>query len=195
MKNYRDKNAVIYAIPGGGVPLGYYLAKDFNFPMELLFVKKIAHPDHRKPSIGAVSLADRIIDERLNVPDAYIKNEISRIRKSLKAKQKLFSEGNQPLDVAGKYAIIVDDGIETGKTMISAIRMIRKLNPSKIAVVTPVASWKGAALVDRATDDFVCLHTVNNSGDVSLNYLNFPKVSDREIGQMLKAANRLDNAA
>ncbi len=194
MKNFREKNAVIFAIPGGGVPIGYYLAKDYGFPLELVFAKKINNPVNGKPSVGAVTLTDQIIDERLNVPDVYIQNEVTRIRKALRSQCKLFAEDHISVPVEGKYAIIVDDGIASGNTMLSAIRMVKNMKPSKIAVVVPVAALEAAARIEKFVDDFVCLHTVNNV-DVSINYLNFSKISDREIIQLRKAANRLESAA
>ena len=194
MKNYRGKDAIIYSIPGGGVPLGYYLAKDLNLPMELLFSKKIMYPQNGKSAIGAVTLTDHFIDERLNIPDAYSKNEVNRIRKVLNEQEKLFADGREKAALKGKHAILVDDGIATGNTMLSAIRLIRKYNPAKITVVVPVSSSDAAARIRSEADEFVCLHTVSSS-DISSHYLHYPKVSDKEIVQLHKAANRLENAA
>ena len=162
LRNYRNENGVIYAIPGGGVPIGYYLAKDYNFPMHLLLSKKIKHPHENGLSIGAVGVHDQMIDERLNIPPSYIKNEISKIRKSFKDRYGNMMDVHQKSDLKGKMVFIVDDGIETGNTMLSAIRMVRAQNPKKIIVVTPIASSNSVAKIEKEADDFYCLHILKN---------------------------------
>ena len=195
LRGYRNEDAIVYAIPGGGVPIGYYLSKDYNFPMQLLITKKIEHPKSKGLSIGAVSLGDRFIDERLNVPESYIRNEVTRIRKSLRDRYTKLMEEHPSIDARGKVVIIVDDGVASGNTILSAIRMMRSKRPKKIIVAVPLAPYEAAARIEKEADDFICLHTIKNSASVGLNYINYSKVTDKEIHQLLKATNRLDRAA
>src|SRR4030095_4498010 len=178
LRNYRNENGIIYAIPGGGVPIGYYLAKDYNFPMHLLISKKIQHPKEKDLSIGAVGLHEQMVDERLNIPASYIRNQVTRIRKSLHERYSKML-GGQKNDVKGKMVFIVDDGIETGNTMLAAIRMVRAQNPKKIIVVTPVCSSSAAPKIIKEADDFHCLHILKNSIGLGINYLNFSSVTDK----------------
>src|SRR5438094_586340 len=126
LKKYKDEDVIVLAVPRGGVPIGYHIAKNYNFPLELLLTKKIGHPWSNELAIGAVSLENHIIDDRHNIPESYIESEIERIRQSLKERYKKFMGNRKPADVENKIVIIVDDGIATGNTLLAAIRMIRQ---------------------------------------------------------------------
>ena len=99
LEKYKNERGVVFAIPRGGVPIGYYIAKHYNLPLELLLTKKIGHPGNEEFAIGAVSLEDYIIDERHNIPESYIENEIKRIRESLKERYKKFMGDRKPVDI------------------------------------------------------------------------------------------------
>lgn len=191
---YKNTNAIVFALPRGGVPIGYYIAKHYNLPLELLLTKKIGHPLNEEVAIGAVSLEDYIIDERYNIPESYIENEIKQIRESLKERYKKFMGDREPVDVEGKIVIIVDDGIATGNTLLAAIGMIRQKHPKKIVVAVPVAPREMAEKIKNQVDDFICLHEADGFYGVGQYYLDFSQVSDEEVIQLLKKANHIENA-
>ena len=195
MKNYSTEDSVIYAVPGGGVPLGYYLAKNYNFPMELVHTKKISHPKKSDVTVGAVNLQDHVVDESLNISSNYIKDEVLRIRQTLQEYAKKFSTSLKPASSKNKVFIVVDDGASTGNTLLAAIRQLRQFNPRKIVVALPVASVHALEKLRAAADEIVCLHTLDNVIGVSNNYLNYSKLSDQEIFQLLSASNRAMTAA
>ena len=94
-EKYKDTNAVILAVPRGGVPIGYYLARHFNFPLDLLMTKKLGHPSNEEYAIGAVGLEDSIIEEMRGIPQEYIQKETARIHHQLKERyKKLWEKGN-----------------------------------------------------------------------------------------------------
>src|SRR5256885_2358004 len=123
LEKYKNERGIVLAVPRGGVPIGYYIAKHFNLPMELLMTKKIGHPLHSEFAIGSVSLDSHIIDDMYGIPQEYFENEISEIRKSLKERYRKFMGERAPVDLENKIVIITDDGIATGNTILATIKV------------------------------------------------------------------------
>jgi putative phosphoribosyl transferase len=195
LNKYRNENGLILAVPRGGVPIGYPIAKMYNLPLELLMTKKIGHPSHPEFAIGAVSLEDHIIDEYHNIPQSYIDSEVGRIRKSLKERYKKFMGNRNPVNLENKTVIIVDDGIATGNTILSAVKMIKQKKPKKIVVAAPVSTYEASQKIKPLVDDFICLYMPEPFIGVGLHYIDFTQVSDEEVIQLLKDANHLEDAA
>jgi putative phosphoribosyl transferase len=195
LEKYKNERGVIFAVPRGGVPIGYYIAKKYNLPLELLVTKKIGHPLNSELAIGAVSLEGHIIDKYHNISAGYIENEIKNIRESLKERYKKFMGAKTPVDVENKIVVIVDDGVATGNTLFSAIQMIRQKNPKKIVVAVPVSPESTAKEIKKLVDDFICPHEIQDFVGVGLYYDDFSEVSDEEVTRLLKDANYIENAA
>jgi len=195
LEKYKNDRGIVLAVPRGGVPLGFYIAKKYNFPLELLLTKKIGHPLNSEVAIGAVSLEDHIVDDRHNIPESYIENEIRHIRQSLKERYKMFMGNRTAVDIENKTVIIVDDGVATGNTLFSAIKMIRKQKPKKIVVAVPVSPKDTADKIRRLVDDFICLYVLKDFTGVGAYYYDFSEVSDEDVLQYLKEANHIENAA
>jgi putative phosphoribosyl transferase len=195
LQKYRNERGVVMAVPRGGVPIAYPIAKAYNFPLELLMTKKIGYPGQEEFAIGAVSLEDHIVDEQYGIPKEYIESEVSRIRESLKERYKTFMGDHQPVDLENKVVIIVDDGMATGNTILSSIKMLRKHKPQKIVVAVPVAPRETAEKIRQHVDDFICLYHPEPFIGVGLYYMDFTQVSDEEVVQLLKNANHMDDVA
>lgn len=196
LKKYASEQEVVFAVPRGGVPIGYHIAKHYNLPLELLLTKKIGHPGSEELAIGAVSLEDYIVDERHDIPQSYIEAEVKRIRTALQARYKKFmGEDHKIMDLKNKVVIIVDDGIATGNTMLAAIKMLRKKNPKKIVVAVPVAPPDTISKIRQYADDIVCLYTPDDFFGVGQFYNDFSEVSDEEVIELLKEANMFGAAA
>lgn len=196
LEKYKHEQGVVFAVPRGGVPIGYYIAKHYNLPLELLLTKKIGHPWSEELAIGAVSLDGHIIDPRHNVPETYIEGEIKKIREALKERYKKFMGDNHvPIDIENKIVIIVDDGIATGYTMLAAIKMIKQKNPKKIIVAVPVAPPETVKKIKEQVDNFICLHSPEDFFGVGQFYEDFSQVSDEEVIQLLQEANAFGAAA
>lgn len=191
LDKYKTEPAVIFAVPRGGVPLGFVLARHFDFPLELLLTKKIGHPLNKEVAIGAVSLEDYEVEEKYILPPTYIRDEIQKISATLYERYRRFmGDRHQPPDLHGKTVIIVDDGVATGNTMLSAIRIMRKKNPSRIVVAIPVASPRAVDRITELADDFVCLYAPDNFHGVGQFYHDFTQVTDDEVAHLLKEVNR-----
>jgi predicted phosphoribosyltransferase len=189
---YQNSNTVILAIPRGGIPIGYEIAKKLNLPLDIILSKKIPHPLNKEFAIGAVSLDSMIIDEYLNIPNHYINDEIIRLRELLQEKYKLYRNNRKSLDIKGKNVIIVDDGIATGNTLLASIDMLRKKNPERIIVAVPVIPYDRVKIFQQKTDEFVYLIAPNNFRAVGQFYEQFNQVDDEEVIQILNKANSLN---
>jgi predicted phosphoribosyltransferase len=189
LAKYKNEEGVVLAVPRGGVPIGYYIAMEYNFPLEILLTKKIGHPGSSELAIGAVSLENEVIDDRHNISDAYIEEQVQIIRKSLQERYKKFMGDRKPMDLENKIVIIVDDGIATGNTILAAIKMIRAKHPKKIVVAVPVAPPRTAIVIEKEVDDFVCVSIPEEFFGVGQFYHDFSQVTDREVIELLKEAN------
>jgi predicted phosphoribosyltransferase len=191
LMKYQYSNTVILAVPRGGVPVGYVIAKKLNLPLDIVLSKKIPHPLNKEFAIGAVSLDSMIVDEHLNIPNHYINDEIIRLRELLQEKYELYRGNKKPLDIKGKNVIIVDDGIATGNTLLASIEMLRKKNPEKIIVAVPVIPYDRVKIFQQKADEFVYLIASNNFRAVGQFYEQFYQVPDEEVIQILKEANSI----
>lgn len=190
LEEYRNKDCVVMAIPRGGVPLGYVVARHFGFPMELLLTKKIGHPNNREYAIGAVSLETELIDENSGVPDAYLQEEISRIRQSLRERRDKFMGNRLPVDIKDQIVIIIDDGIATGHTMLASIALLRSKQPKKIVVAVPVAAQETAGKIKKLADEFICPYYPEEFYGVGACYEDFSEVTDDDVIKLLEQSQQ-----
>ncbi len=189
LKKYQRSNAIILAIPRGGVPMGYTIAHQLELPLEVVLVKKIGHPANPEYAIGSVSSTELILSDTEGISDEYIKREIKRLRKVMQEKYERFMNGRSPTDLKGKIAILVDDGLATGNTMLACIDHIRKSEPLKVVVAVPVSSTSAHNKVQRKADELVCLFTSADFYAVGQFYENFAEVSDESVTQWIEKAN------
>jgi predicted phosphoribosyltransferase len=190
LEHYKNQEGVILAIPRGGVPIGYYLSKYLGFPLDLLMAKRINHPQHEEYAIGAVGLEDSNVEESFTIPRDYVEKEIARIRQQLQERYHQFMGDHTPADLYGKTVIIVDDGITTGRTILSTLQMLRKKKPARLVVAVPVASSKAAERIRKEVEDFVCLLTPFLFQGVSRFYQDFSQVKDEEVMSLLQELNK-----
>lgn len=195
LEKYRDKEGVILAVPRGGVPIAYYLAKYLDLPLDLLMTKKIGHPANEEFAIGAVGLEGCIVDNIYDIPQDYIEQETNRIRKSLAERYREFMGDKEPLDIKDKMVIVVDDGIATGKTILVTLKLLRAKNPKKIIVAVPVSSVEAAMQISKEADEFICLYTPKPFYGVGRFYKDFSQTSDEEVKLLLKHPQERGHAA
>jgi putative phosphoribosyl transferase len=193
LDKYRNESGIILAVPRGGVPIAYPIAKSLNLPLELLMTKKIGHPANKEFAIGAVSLQDHIVDDTFSIPQYYIDAEIQNIRESLKEKYRKFAGKREPTDLENKTVIIIDDGIATGNTILSSIKMLRQQKPKKLVIAVPVAPADTVSKLKEQVDDIVCLYTPDPFLGVGLHYVDFSQVSDEEVIRMMRDINHIES--
>jgi predicted phosphoribosyltransferase len=195
LEKYKNEEGVILAVPRGGVPIGYYLAKHFNFPLDLLMTKKIGHPANEEFAIGAVGMEDSIVENPYNIPQYYIEREINRIRKSLTERYKKFMGDKEPVDIKNKIVIVIDDGVATGKTILATLKLLRSRQPKKLVVAVPVASAEAARLIEKEADEFISVYLPEPFYGVGRFYHDFSEVTDEEVMEFLKELNERGKAA
>lgn len=193
LDKFKNDKCVILAIPRGGVPIGYYIARKFHFPMDLLLTKKIGHPLNKEVAIGAVSLENEIIDDYPYISKGYIDDQILEIRGALKKRYEKFVDNRTPVNVKNKTVIIVDDGIATGNTLLAAIKMIRGKSPKKIVVAVPIAPTDSAQKIGDNVDEFICPLITDDFIGVGGYYMDFSQVSDEEVVQFMNKISTLEN--
>jgi len=197
LQKYRSENAIILAVPRGGVPLGYIIAKELNLPLEIILSKKIGHPFHKEYAIGAVTLKSRILSEAANgISINYIEEETKKIRELLKKRYNQYCKNRKPIDFKDKILIIVDDGIATGNTILSTIEMLSQEEPAKIIVAIPVAPLSSIKKLQNLDfiNDIICLSTPINFQSVGQFYKNFKQVDDKEVESFLQKANSIKHS-
>lgn len=191
LKKFKKAEGVILAIPRGGVSIGYEVAKELGWPLDLMLTKKLGHPNHKEYAIGAVGLEDRIIIPHPDVPQSYIESETQVVRSQLKAMWEKYMGNQPPKEVKGKIAVIVDDGIATGNTILTAVEIVRKQEPAKIIVAAPVAASRTILTLSDEVDEVVVVNVPETFYGVGQFYEDFTQVSDEEVIADLKKAQRI----
>lgn len=190
LKKYQDQPGVILAVPRGGVPVAYAVAKELGLPLDIILTKKIGHPSNKEYAIGAVSLTDFFVIPHRDVSQSYIDREVERIREKLKDMYRKFMGGRKPEPLAGKTVIVIDDGIATGNTLMGTINMLRKDKPAKMIIAAPVASEHAVQKLQRVVDEIIVLELAREFYGVSAYYEDFEQVSDEEVMYYLDKWNR-----
>jgi len=193
LEAYRNmKNATVVTIPRGGLPIGYVLATALNLPLDIVLSKKIGHPFNKEFAIGAVTLSDSILsDSAKEISEIYLKDEAEQIRTLLKQRQDFYYGDNKPTSFKDKTVIIVDDGVATGHTLISSIKLIEKQNPNQIIVALPVSPPSVIKTIEAMplVTKTICLLTPTNFLSVGQFYKDFSPIDDDEVVYLLKKAN------
>ncbi len=193
LQDYKKKeNVIVVTIPRGGMPMGYTIATQLHLPLDIVLSKKIGHPYNKEFAIGAVTLKDVIIrDKSFDVSEEYIHHEAENIRELLKQRQDWYYGTSKPLNLKDKTVIIVDDGVATGNTLISCIKLINKQKPTEIIVALPVGPpsvLKTISAMPSVTKT-ISLLTPNDFRAVGQYYKDFSPVNDIEAIDLLKKAN------
>jgi len=181
LRKYQGDPGVVMAVPRGGVPVAYAVAKELGFPMDLILVKKLGHPMDKEFAIGAVTLTDEFVIPHPEASQEYIDEEIDRIRKKLKEMYAKITRDRKPFDLKGKTIIVIDDGIATGNTLLLTAQMLKKDEPLKIVIAAPVASPAAIQKLRKEVDDVVVILMPQVFYGVGVFYEDFEQVTDDEV--------------
>lgn len=191
LERFRGQDGVVYALPRGGVSLGVEVAEYLGMPLDVLIPRKIGHPMESEYAICAVpEHGQRVCNprEEAAVDPGWLAEAEARERAEARRRRSLYGRSNAP-SVAGKVAIVVDDGIATGLTMRAAIRDAYARDPARVVVAIPVVPAETAEKLEAEADELVALDVPERYlGAVGAYYDSFPQVSDEEVIRMLDHA-------
>jgi predicted phosphoribosyltransferase len=191
---YRGGSGVlVLALPRGGVPVGYEVARALNVPLDVLLVRKLGVPGHEELAMGAIASGGvRILNipviRQLNISWDAIEASSKREQVELQRREQLYRGGRPPVAAANRTVILVDDGLATGSTMRVAVAAVRRLQPHKIIVAVPVGAAEVCQELKSDADEVVCTETLELFDAVGAFYDHFDPVEDDEVRHLLQSA-------
>lgn len=194
-------NLLVLALPRGGVPVAYEVARALQAPLDLMLVRKLGVPGQEELAMGAIASGGiRVISEdvvrALDIPEREIAAIAASEQHELDRRERAYRVTRPHTDVRGKTVILVDDGLATGSTMRAAIAALRAQQIEKLIVAVPVAAAETCAELRREVDEMVCIHTADPFLSVGNAYEDFPQMSDEEVRELLRrSAEEFESAA
>lgn len=196
LSHYAHREGVlVLALPRGGVPVAFEIARALNAPLDVFLVRKLGVPGQEETAIGAIASGGlRLLDEGtvrvLGISSGEVDGIIQKEIKELERRDHLYRGNGKPLDVQGRTLILVDDGMATGFTLRVAVKALRQKEPEEIIVAVPVASTAALEDVEQEADAVVCLYTPREFYAVGQWYRDFSQISDDEVRDLLDRAKR-----
>ena len=181
---------LILALPRGGVPVAYEVARALHAPLDVFLVRKLGFPGHPELAMGAIASGGvRILDRQLigmyGVPAREIERVTAAERRELERRERLYRDGRPAPDVRDRTVILVDDGLATGSSMRAAVEALREEGAKKIVVAVPVAAPDTCEAMKEEVDEIVCAVTPEPFRAVGLWYADFSETTDEEVRQLL----------
>ena len=188
-------DVVVLALPRGGVPVAYEVARRLDVPLDVFVVRKLGVPGCEEFAMGALASGGLIILNEDPIRELGISREdivkaAQAESQELLRRERAYRGDRPPVDVSGKTAILIDDGLATGSTMRAAIQALRQRNPAKIVAAVPVAAPEACSEMSEEADDVICAITPQPFYAVGLWYQDFSQNTDEEVRALLEAANR-----
>lgn len=195
LAKYRDQDLALYALPRGGVVVAAAIAQELKTPLDLIIARKIGHPLQPEFGIAAVSENGHLVQntEMVETVDQdWFENQVREKQKEVQEQRKKYLAGLQVIPAKDKVAILVDNGIATGLTVMAAIEDLKDRQPQKTILAVPVVPPEIASKLKAMVDELVALEIpARFAGAVGAYYQSFPQVSDKEIIKLLKSINSL----
>lgn len=190
LKDYKGKNPLILAIPRGAVPMAKIIASKLDGEFDVVLVRKLRAPDYPELAIGSIDESGwtYIADHAASVgaDSEYIEAEKQQQMATIKQRRAQYTPVRPPIDPAGRIVIVIDDGLATGATMISALHGLRSRKPARLICAIPVSPPETLRKIYPLADQVVCLDTPDNFRAVGQFYVNFLQVEDEEVIDILQ---------
>ena len=189
-----DKNAIVLAIPRGGVVVGYEVAHSLHLPLDVIITRKIGAPGNPELAIGAVAedgtyILDNSLVEMLGVSQDFIEAEVEREKTEIKRRLQKYRGDSSPPQLAKREVIVIDDGVATGSTLKAALLSLTKVGAKSVTVAVPVGPVDTVKELKRHADHVVCLSTPEPFYAIGEFYGDFDQTTDEEVTELL-AQNR-----
>jgi predicted phosphoribosyltransferase len=191
LTGYRARRPYILAVPRGGIVVGYEVAVALDAPLDVVVPRKLRAPYNPELAVGAVAhdgsvYVDAPLVSSLRIPGDYLTEETATQLEEIRRRMALYRGDRTQPDLAGRAAIVVDDGIATGSTMIAALRAVRGMGPATVVAGIPVAPPEGAEALQAEADTVVCLYTPTLFYAVGQFYDDFTQTTDDEVIFLLR---------
>jgi predicted phosphoribosyltransferase len=191
LRQYSDRgDVVVLALPRGGVPVAYEVARALSAPLDVFVVRKLGVPGHEELAMGAIASGDvRVLNQDVldwyALPDSIIESATRREQTELERRERLYREGRALIPTKDRIVLLVDDGLATGSTMRAAVRAVRELAPEKIVVAVPVGARDTCEAIRAIADDVVCVLMPHTFSAVGQWYVDFSQTTDEEVRRLL----------
>ncbi len=189
-------DVLVLALPRGGVPVAYEVAKQIGAPLDVFLVRKLGVPGYEELAMGAIATGGvRVINEdvvsQLDIPGEVIDAVAVEEQRELERRERAYRDDRPPPDVKGHTVILIDDGLATGSTMRAAAAALRKQVPARIVIAVPVAAAQTCDEFREEVDEIVCAVTPEPFRGVGLWYQDFSQTTDEEVRELLEKARKL----
>lgn len=163
LRNLIGRESIVLAIPSGGVPVGYEIAKRLNLPLDIIVVRKIPIPGETEAGFGALTFDGEVflnlpLIERLGITEEQIEAQKKLVREQIERRQRVFRGSRTAQEISGREVILVDDGLASGYTMLAALSSVKKRSPRRVIVAVPTAPETAAELILPHVDILLCLN-------------------------------------
>ena len=196
---YADQRPAVFALPRGGVPIGYEIAKALKAPLDLILVRKIGAPFQPELAAGAVVDGDEPevvlnpeVVQSLGLTEEFLKEETDRKLAEIEERRRTYLADRKRLDPRGRTAIVADDGIATGATIKAALHAVRRQEPSQLVLAAPVAPPDTIEELRQEADAVHCIETPEFFLAIGVFYQNFHQLSDEEVVALLAEAQEFE---
>jgi predicted phosphoribosyltransferase len=193
LQSYKNRpDVIILALPRGGVPVAFEVARELNAPLDVFIVRKLGVPGHEELGMGAIATGDvRVVNESI-VRELGISREVvdlvtSREREELERREQLYRGARPPVRVQNKTVIIVDDGLATGFSMKAAVTALRRQHPARLIVAVPTAPVETCEELKRMADEVICGLTPEPFYAVGGSYADFRQITDEEVRRLISS--------
>jgi putative phosphoribosyl transferase len=193
---YADRpDVIVLALPRGGVPVAFEVAKALRAPLDVFVVRKLGVPGHEEYAMGAIATGGvRVLDERVVRAAGVTRADLDAVtaaeQRELERRERQYRGDRPPPDVAGRTVILVDDGLATGSTMRAAVAALREERAARVVVAVPIAPPETCDAFRDIVDDIVCARTPEPFYAVGLWYEDFSQTTDDEVHELLERATR-----
>lgn len=187
-------DVVVLALPRGGVPVAFEVARALDAPLDVFLVRKLGVPGQEELAMGAIAsghvrvLNDAVV-QALGIPDSVIDAVAAREERELERRAREYRDGRPPVPVAGRTVILIDDGLATGSSMRAAVQALKQQRPGRIVVAVPVAAAQTCDELRGQVDEVICAWTPAPFDAVGLWYDDFSQTTDAEVRQLLERAS------